>query len=322
MSLLAKFLLFDRFSNMCLASTLEPLRAATDLGLKQRYQWSIETLDGQSVASSSGLRITPDQMWDPAASCDYLFVIASYGGERLANKSVAEQLRMARRHATTVIGIDTGPWILAQAGLLDGHTATLHQQIQNQFAEKFLDVETMDQPLVWTDQDRLVTCADASGALRLSCQLIERDIGSFARFDVETLFLGQRFVGTTSDAGSDFARQSKSPITHRAIELALEYVEDPIDLASAAKTLQVSVKRLNRYLKDELGMSYKAMTMHVRLSKARQLAQLTDMRALEIAVRTGFSSASNLHRAYRDHYGQGLFDIPPSAQRPSHTIRI
>ena len=50
------------------------------------------------------------------------------------------------------------------------------------------------------------------------------------------------------------------------------------------------------------------MTMHVRLSKARQLAQLTDMRALEIAVRTGFSSASNLHRAYRDHYAQGLFD--------------
>ena len=316
MSLLAKFLLFDRFSNMCLASTLEPLRAATDLGLKQRYRWSIETIDGAPVTSSSGLRIAPDAVWKPETECEYLFVIASYGGERLATKQVLDNLRTARRTAATVIGIDTGPWILAQAGLLDGFTATLHQQIQSQFAEKFLEVETMDQPLVWTDDDRMVTCADASGALRLSCQIIEKDIGRFARFDVETLFLGQRLGGPTIDAGAEFARQSRRAITQRAIELALECVEEPIDLASAAQKLGVSVKRLNRFLKDDLGMSYKAMTMHVRLSKARQLAQLTDMRALEIAVRTGFSSASNLHRAYRDHYGQGLFDAPPSPQRP------
>lgn len=317
MSLLAKFLLFDRFSNMCLASTLEPLRAATDLGLKQRYQWSIETIDGAPVTSSSGLRIAPDTAWQPDAECEYLFVIASYGGEHLATKQVLDKLRTARRTATTVIGIDTGPWILAQAGLLDGFKATLHQQIQSQFAEKFLDVETLDQPLVWTDNDRMVTCADASGAMRLSCQIIEKDIGRFARFDVETLFLGQRLGGANTDASADFARQSRSAMTQRAIELALECVEEPIELTQAAQKLEVSVKRLNRHLKNDLGMSYKAMTMHVRLSKARQLAQLTDMRALEIAVRTGFSSASNLHRAYRDHYAQGLFDAPPSPQRPT-----
>jgi transcriptional regulator GlxA family with amidase domain len=40
-------LLFDRFSNHCLANVLEPLRAANDLSGQQVFDWNIVVLAGQ-----------------------------------------------------------------------------------------------------------------------------------------------------------------------------------------------------------------------------------------------------------------------------------
>ena len=53
-------LLFDRFSNYCLANLLEPFRAANDLAGRHIFDWRILSLEGRSVVSSSGLNIVPD----------------------------------------------------------------------------------------------------------------------------------------------------------------------------------------------------------------------------------------------------------------------
>ncbi|MFU8778181.1 MAG: GlxA family transcriptional regulator, partial [Roseovarius sp.] len=75
-------LLFDRFSNLCLANCLEPLRAANTLGPGRGFDWQILTLDGGPARSSSGIEVLAHGGLGALTSCDYLFVLASYDHDR------------------------------------------------------------------------------------------------------------------------------------------------------------------------------------------------------------------------------------------------
>ena len=81
--------LFDRFSNHCLANFIEPLRAANGFLSKSAYQWRFVTLDGTPVQGSSGLLVAPhDRLAE--APVDMLVLMPSYGIRDLVR---AETLR-------------------------------------------------------------------------------------------------------------------------------------------------------------------------------------------------------------------------------------
>ena len=72
------FLVFDAFSNLCMANCLEPLRAANAVTHSHAFDWRILTLDGAPVETSSGIQIMPHGPLKSLEPCDYLFVHASY----------------------------------------------------------------------------------------------------------------------------------------------------------------------------------------------------------------------------------------------------
>ena len=55
--------------------------------------------------------------------------------------SVVSGLRRIAGTGATLAGIDGGPWLLAEAGLLDGHPATTHWEDLENFATRFPNVD-------------------------------------------------------------------------------------------------------------------------------------------------------------------------------------
>ena len=113
-------LLFDRFSNLCLANCLEPLRAANTLTGKEGFTWEILTPDGAPSRSSSGIEVLPHAALGAMPKVDFLLVLASYDHDRHDTPAIRRLLRDAARKADVVVGLDAGPWLLASAGLLQG----------------------------------------------------------------------------------------------------------------------------------------------------------------------------------------------------------
>ena len=101
-------LLFDGFSNHCLANMVEPLRAANTLSRQPLYAWRVQSLDGQPVQSSSGLRVTPDAALGQEAG-DVLVVMPSYGFLRLDTPQVMRVVKSAARHHRKLAGLDCTP---------------------------------------------------------------------------------------------------------------------------------------------------------------------------------------------------------------------
>ena len=283
-------LLFDRFSNHCLANVLEPLRAANDLSGQQVFDWNIVVLVGQGVHSSSGLRLEADaQLADMRG--DILMVMPSYGFLTHANVTSSRALRAAARRFDTLAGLDTGSWLLAQAGLLDGHRATIHWDELDRFSERFSEVDVQKEAVIY-DRNR-ITCGGASTAFALAMQLIEKQQGAALRLRIENLFSGAYAQRPDRRGG----------IAARAVELMRTNIEEPLPIAQLAQQLGRSQKHLERQTLARLGAAPQVIYRRIRLERARGLALETSISVAEIAVRCGYQDASAMTRAFRSEYG-------------------
>ena len=294
------FLLFDGFSNMVLASAIEPLRAARDLSGRRLFSWQTASLSGQAVRSSSGLVVAVDLPLDRVGASDALMVVTGYGVRDLMRREVLSPVAQKARGLPVVGGLDTGAWLLAAAGLLTGRRAAIHWMEREALAEAFPEIEVLAAPYV--ADGNVVTCGGADGVLAWSLDLIGARADEALRFDVGNMF-GQRHGAQAAPSGRMEDRALPAPML-RAVRAMRESAESPLPLARIAEAAALSGRTLDRQFRARLGMPAGRYYRLIRLSHARALATETALTLDEIAARTGFASASTLARAYRLQFGE------------------
>lgn len=287
--------LFERFSLYCLANSVEPLRAANMLGRRPAYDWRFLTLDGQPVQSSSGLEVAPHGRLGDDDGGDMLFVLPSYDFRAHATAACARALRAASLRYRTIVGFDTGSWLMAEAGLLHGRAATIHWEELAGFAERFPDVQVRRERHV-IDGDR-ITCSGAMAAYDLVTELIGRRQGEALRLEVTDLLM----AGGSSQVGT-----SRDRVVDRALEIMRESLEAPMSIARIARQVGRTQRTLEARMQGVLGATPQAVYRRLRLNLARKLAEETALPVAEIAVRCGYGDASAMARAFRAEFGRSI----------------
>lgn len=291
------FLIFDQFSNLCLANCLEPLRAANTLHRTPLFDWQILTRDGAPGVSSSAMQVLPHAALSALEPCDYLFVLASYAHETHDIPANRRALRAAALKAQICVGLDAAPWLLASAGLLDGRRATVHWDLLDAFTERFLEVEAERSRVV--SDGRVMTCAGAMSALDLTLGLIAEHAGLAVRLDVEALFMrGDPPVTSAYERGT-----VTDPLVRRGLALMRENLERPLSLSELSRALSCQARTLDRRFHSRLGAPPGTVYRHLRLSSARKLLEGSTLGIAEIALRCGYESPPALTRAMRRYYG-------------------
>jgi transcriptional regulator GlxA family with amidase domain len=303
------FLVFDGFSNMVLASAIEPLRAANTLSGRRLFDYALMTVDGRPALTSSRLAIQPDTAADAAPPLDALFVVAGYDARSFVVPRVLTTIHRLARATPIVAGLDVGAWLLAAAGLLDGRRATLHWQELENFAEAFPALTVSTERFV-VDRDR-ITAGGATTVMDLMLRLIRDHGGAALAFDVTNMF-----VYDVEIAGRHGRRGALSvPLAARAPQLVRAIAEmrrtagAPLPVARIAEAAATSPRTLERMFERELGVSPGKYYQMVRLSVARSLVEETALSASEVAERTGFSSAATLSRAFSAHFGTSIRSV-------------
>lgn len=297
-------LLFPRFSNLCLANAIEPMRAANELLMRDYYRWSFVTLDGEAVTSSSGLPVMPGSRLRDHPGGSLLFVVSSYAATDFANHLTGRSLTAAAHRFQTVAGMDTGAWLMAHAGLLDGRRATIHWDELTAFSEAYPAIDTEPERFV-IDGNR-ITSGGAMTAFDLVLELIGRTHGEALRLEVSSIFLHQT---TQAPTDRDY-RHHTSPVVERAIALMSSELEAPLTIGEIAGQMQMPQRGLTRIFQAELGAPPITVYKRIRLAAARRYAQQSRYSIAEIALRCGYSDAAAMTRAFGEEYGK-----PPSAFR-------
>ncbi|MBU2983689.1 GlxA family transcriptional regulator [Lentibacter algarum] len=289
-------LLFDQFSNHCLANTVEPMRAVNAITRETRYSWRFLSLDGTTVESSSGMQITPHGSLNNEIG-NMLFIMPSYGFRDFGNWNTSRHLRSAAHRYDRLAGLDTGSWLMAQAGLLDGHRATIHWDEFINFAETFPNVDARRERFI-IDQNR-ITCSGATAAFDLIMHLIGQAHGQRLTMEVAQLFMTQDNARTYAPSN-----RKKSKLVDKAISVMQENLEKPLTIGDVARRVGVSQKTLENRMRVELNATPQIVYRTLRLNLARKLVLDTDQSVLEIANRCGYDNASAMTRAFKAEFNQ------------------
>jgi transcriptional regulator GlxA family with amidase domain len=271
------------------------MRAANTLGDRQVYDWAFVGLNQGVVTSSSQLNILTDCAIADAPQFDYLFVIASYDYDIHDTPATRRALAKVATTCKIMIGLDTGAWLMASAGLLEHQRATVHWDILDSFSERFLNVEPLRERVV--RDDNRITCAGATSAYDLTRELICDHIGHGVALDVDALFMRRdnlrpRHIGS-----------GPSGPVQRAIDLMHRNIETPMMLDEISRQVACPPKTLSRRFQAALGATPGQVYRHIRLSAARHLVDTSSLQITEIAVRTGYESPAALTRAFRKRFG-------------------
>ena len=220
------------------------------------------------------------------------------GGDQFrrdAGQAATRRALALSRTARSVIAADTGPWLLAAAGYLQGKEVTLHWQLLAEFAETFPELRCLNAP--FAADGKWLTCGSGAGAMELVLQEIHRRFGAAARFDAASMFLNApRHAGEHATAYGGLPSHP-NPRVRRVLDLMAAAIERPCTLAVLAEAAGLTLRTMARLFETELGLSPGKCFTQLRLARARELMFQQGMSADAAALRCGFSCAASLRRA-------------------------
>ncbi|MDG4892575.1 helix-turn-helix domain-containing protein [Mesorhizobium sp. WSM4976] len=294
-------LLLPNFSQVCLSTIVEPLRLANALSRRELFRWRLIGLSGDGVDCAGGITVgvRSDVEAEFAAvrsgiAPDAAIVCAGEAVERFCTSSAVSLFRLYAKRGVTLFGSHTGTWLLAKGGLLAGRRCTIHWKKAVALSEKFddLTIETAS----FVRDGAFVTCSGGFAAFDMTIDLIEQECGrELARTVCRYMSAEDTSDGAASAASLRLAGTSAKLIS--ATRLMEGNLEEPIPLNTIAGKIGTSRRQLERLFHSFLSSSPSRHYLHLRLSRARQLLDSTDLRVLEIAIACGFESPSHFQIA-------------------------
>jgi AraC family carnitine catabolism transcriptional activator len=89
----------------------------------------------------------------------------------------------------------------------------------------------------------------------------------------------------------------------QAIQTMQAHLEEVLAIDALAAAMDVTRRQMERLFAAHLQVSPAAFYLSLRLDRARQLLEQSDMGVMAIAVACGFSGPSHFSRAYRRRFG-------------------
>ena len=273
------------------------------------YEVRVGTAEPGLVEALGSLRVQVPHGLEIVDDADTVIVTGS-GARTDADPRVLAALRRAARAGTRIAAICTGAFVLAQAGLLDGHRATTYWPYSTELARNFPAVEVVGDVL-FVDDGPVLTSAGLAAGIDLCLHLVRTDHGAAVANAVSRLAVvppardggqAQRLAAPLPEAGAFSLAATRA--------WALDRLDQPLALQDLAAHAHTSVRTLSRRFQAETGLTPLQWLLERRVDRARELLEVTDLPIDQVARRSGLGSADSL----RQHLTRRL-RLTPSAYR-------
>lgn len=315
------FILQPEFTLVAFSSFVDALRLAADEGDRSRplgCAWAVLSDDMRRVRASCGVEVSPTRELGDPGEFDYVVVVGGLlpSGRRLSPRLVG-YLREAAAAGTTLVGVCTGSFILARAGLMKQHRSCVSWFHYRDFVQEFPTHAVTSDQLFVIDRNR-ITCAGGTSVVHLAAHLIGRQVGKpEAQKALRILIEKAALPSRSPQPQPAFALETDNPWIRRAMLLMERNAGTRFSVLEIARELHVSARHLERLFHAELGVSPSDFARKLRLRRAHDLLVDTRQPISEVALETGFADGSHFSRRFRDAYGKS----PSQVRREARSLR-
>jgi transcriptional regulator GlxA family with amidase domain len=307
------FVLLPRFTLTAFAGFVDTLRLAADEGDRSRpldCAWSVL---GGPVKASCGTVVEKTEELKNPERFDYVVVVGGllHGGQAVP-RQVYIFLEAAARARVNLIGLCTGSFVLARAGLLNGYASCVSWFHRDDFTAEFPDLGVVSNQMYLIDRDRM-TCAGGTSVVHLAAYLVEKHCGrAQAAKSLRILIEDQPLPSNTMQPELIVTKHARDRLVQRAMLLMEQRLSEPDSIASVSRALGVGIRKLERRFMADVGVTPREYRLRLRMMRAKWMVEHTDFRLTDIGLDCGFGNCSHFSRAFARH-----FNIQPSNLRHS-----
>ncbi len=311
------FLVVPDFTLIGLGSAIDPLRIANMVAQSVRFEYVTIAPKVGAVRSSDGVSVLADYSIANAPALDALLIVGPNPIPKRVDRSILNWLRRLDRNRIPLGGIDTGSYLLARIGLLDGYRCTIHWEDMDVLLENFPGL-VVSQNLFEVDRNRC-SCSGGIAALDMMIYLISLGYeGRKLAAAVSELLICER-RGPDERQRIPF-KSLGGPMNGKLIEavtLMQSNIEEPLSMAEIATYVGLSPRHLERIFRESVNRKPSSFYVAMRLEKARHLVLKTERSISDIATTCGFVSLSHFISRYGAEFG-----LTPRVDRRNRSSEI
>ena len=302
------FILARSFTLSAFGMFVDTLRLASDESDRsgRRFaDWQVLASTRHLITSSCGVQVAPTTDLVDPAEFDYIVVVGGLLNHEVPiDGETVAYLKKAAAKKVRLIGVCTGTFILAEAGLMKGHQTCVSWLHYDAFRERFPDLDVRADTIFNLDRSR-GSCAGGSSAADMAASIVRRHISREAeRNAMEVLQIGKARTALDIQARRPLAIECDDPKVRAALIIMERNIEHTLSIPELAASVGVSRRQLERLFLEKTKSSPAVAYRRVRLERARHLLLQTKAPLIEIALEVGFENASHFARIFRRTYGQ------------------
>jgi AraC family transcriptional regulator, transcriptional activator FtrA len=226
--------------------------------------------------------------------------------------AVLDALRAASDDGKRIMSLCTGAFVLAAAGLLDGHRATTHWTSCAELARAYPKVRVDPKPL-YVDEGNLLTAAGSAASLDLCLHIVQRDYGAeianrVARDLVVPL---HRPGGQAQYIETPLPAVAEADLFSDTLSWLREHLAEPLAVNDLAHRATMSPRTFARRFAASTGTTPGQWILRERVRLAQRLLETTDLPVDVIARTSGFGTPDNL----RKHFARAVRTTPQAYRR-------
>jgi transcriptional regulator GlxA family with amidase domain len=309
---------FDGFQILDITGPASVFSAANDALGKPYYQVVTISAKGGLVSSHSGISVqSQNYQSSKLVSIDTLLIAggSADGLEALSrNEPFMKWIKQTAQGTRRYGSVCTGAFVLGRLGLLKKKKAATHWGSCQKLATLYPEAE-VDANALFVNQGKLWTSAGVTTGIDMSLEMVVKDLGTeIANVIAKRLVLYAKRPGYQSQFSPLLkAQENAVPKFLKLVEWLGKNLDQNIDIPRMAEQMAMSERTFHRKFTQCFGETPRDYVEKLRLDNVRIL--LTSKASLkQIALVNGYSTASQLTKAFERHYGIG-----PAVFRKMHS---
>lgn len=293
------FLLMPGFSAIAFFAAVEPLRIANRLAGEALFGWTVHVPRGDHAEASNGMQIRADGPLDERTQA--LVVCAGFDPLRYADRALLAALRRTWRLGGSLGAIDTGAFLLAEAGILGREAITLHWEAADEFARRYPAIPVSGE--LYERHARLFTCAGGTAAMDLMLETIAAAHGPALAKAVSDQLIHERIRAASDPQRGDDPALMGHPLVARVVRIMQARIGEPLPLSALAAEAGLDRRRIERLFRAVLGHAPARHYRDLRLRHGVSLIRQQGLSVQAAALASGYSSQAVFSRACKAHFG-------------------
>jgi len=303
------FVLTPTFTILPLAGFIDAVRHSSDEADRSRQifcHWEVLSVDLASVTSSSGLSITPWKTFKDAGEYDYVVVVGGLIDHlNEIHPDVLKFLVLQHEKGVTLVGLCTGSFVIAKAGLLEGKRTAVHAHHRLEFLEMFPNVVPIENELYVKDGN-VLSCPGGTAAIDLAVEILIEHCGKSRGMKGLTAMVvnEHRSAHQVSRLPFQDLEECGNWRVEQAVKIMRRKLRKPHTTAKLAQMIGSTVRQLNRVFLMHAKATPQEVWRDMRLHHGRWRLINSKRTVTQIAYECGFADSSHFSRWFKTKFGE------------------